>query len=458
MLAKKIENRKKKMRYLVFAVLPLFFLPRLVNAEVNSKEVDGLPNLICQSLATPYEKKQDQLRAKNAKLFKNANQLIKEKKNAEARVVLQEMLALEGRNKLTTRESQFALFYMSNSYRAEKKPANAADSVIEMFHREGQIQPCKWETCSLVVVSLGEQYKSMGNYKSAKTVLGVVDQCAESFTSNAISKANLRLYQIASEQGDVSEIQKRGAWLLERNSVNPILTPELTAQISEMVGEASGSSFGDHMIRSEKLKPAITTEELCLSLRTPYEKKKDSQLRNKTYKSLVEAMNLIDMGGLEEARGLLAEMLAAKGWGKKLTTAETQYVFGTYAITYNKENSSDAALDWYSKIYRLDGEVQPCIGSSQCVGLVSTTGSFLKGQLKYSDAREWLQTVDQCPSVFSEKTKIGMIEDLFDIAVATDDVQDTTERGNWLLERASQSPHIDEELQQRIRGIIVPSE
>ena len=125
---------------------------------------------------------------------------------------------------------------------------------------------------------------------------------------------------------------------------------------------------------------------------------------------------------------------------------------------YVIERVPSQALDWYSKIYRLDDRTQPCSGSSMCAGQISNIGSFLKGQLMYPDAKEWLQTADQCPSYFSDQTQVKMIEHLFEIAVATDDIQGTNERGAWLLERASQSHHIDAELKGKIREALKANE
>lgn len=429
----------------------------LLSSSTIAQEQADLASLICQSLATPYEEKQDRLRANNAKSLKKATTLIGEGKNEEARRVLQEMLALEGRKKLTTRESQMALFFMANSYRVEDKSADAINLNIEFFFRDGKIQACTWETCSIAAVALGEAYKAMRDYEPAKTIFSTVEQCPESFTVDLISKANLRLFEIASEQADADELKKRGRWLLNTAEGQSILNPELTAQISAALDDVGDSSVNDQKPETTELNPVIVTEQLCESLETPYEKKKDSQLRNRAFKSLREVLKSVDEGRFDEARSALDEMLAATG-RKKLNTTETQYVFMSYGGTFSKERVPSQALQWHSKIYRLDNRTQPCSGSSLCAGQILNTGSFLKGQLMYPDAKEWLQTVDQCPSFFSDETQIKMIEGLFEIALATEDIQGTNDRGAWLLERASQSHHIDAELQGKIREALKAGE
>ena len=108
----------------------------------------------------------------------------------------------------------------------------------------------------------------------------------------------------------------------------------------------------------------ITTEQLCSSLLTPYEKKKDTQLRNRAYDSLIESQKLIEARQFENARDMLAEMLVAKGWRKKLSITETQFVYQAIAVSYVLEKLPDEVLAWYSKIYLLEGQTQPCDGSS----------------------------------------------------------------------------------------------
>ena len=222
---------------LVLAVI--LFDSSIAFAEEQSTSSIDLGSLICQSLHTPYEKKQDQLRAKSARSFKEAQKLIKENKNEEARLLLQEMLALEGRKKLTTREAQFASFYLSQSYRNEGRPKDAATWTIKTFYREGQIQSCEWETCATIAVSLGEQYKSMLNYEDAKIVFETMDNCPDAFTDKLINKANFRLFEIASKQSDAAQIIQRGNWLLKKDEETSNLDPESVRDIRAAISAVS---------------------------------------------------------------------------------------------------------------------------------------------------------------------------------------------------------------------------
>ncbi len=57
-----------------------------------------------------------------------------------------------------------------------------------------------------------------------------------------------------------------------------------------------------------------------------------------------------------------------------------------------------------------------------------------------------------------EETEIKMMLSLFKIVIATGDQSGAERRGNWLLERASQSDHIDVELKGKIREALKANE